>query len=556
MNDERDTAWFSDPSNGGSSGGKKRRPHVRPVTADHAPDRRPAIYVRKGEIPQMIDAAESALALARGDLYTREGELVHAANAPHGDEEGFPAGAPKLYTLTPPGLTERLARAAQWLKDSAPADPPPPVVHGLIARRFWPYLRPIAGIVQAPTLRPDGSLITERGYDQVTRMLYVPAEIWPDLPKDPTRQDANDALCALFDVFDDFPWENEDGIYVAISAVLTIIARPAITGAVPVFVFDANSPGSGKTLVADTIATIATGREAGRHSYPSDPKGANEEVAKVLTGYAIGGAQVLCWDNLSPDSLFGGPALESVSTARDTASFRILGKSENITIPWRTVMLATGNNVAITRDLERRSLVPRFVARWETADSRPLDTFRHPERFGRLLAWTHAERIRLVGCALTLLRAYHLAGRPSQGLRWASFEEWTELVPSAIVWAGGKSPLACRPSDTGRVSPEREALAVLLRDWPRLDTAGEGITLRSALATLYPERRPGDPPAAPDALDELRDALEVLAPPRGGRAPDASRLAGAFRRLRQVSVGGRALEASTGRGGVSRWLVR
>lgn len=549
-----DTEWIRDIS----LESQKRPRHLRAVDSTEMPDARPVIGVRRGQIPQMTEAAIKALSRAEGDLYTREGELVHVANVATEDEAdrtGLPLGTPKLYTLSAPGLTERLARAAQWLKDSSPVDPPTLVVQAVMARRFWPYLRPIAGIVQAPTLRPDGSLIASRGYDSATRMLYVPSEVWPELPTEPTRQDANDALCTLFDAFEDFPWENEDGIYVAIAATLTVIARPAIEGAVPVFVFDANSPGSGKTLVADTISTIATGREAGRHSYPSDPKGSNEEVAKVLTGYAIGGAQVLCWDNLSPDNVFGGPALESVSTARDTASFRILGKSENITLPWRTVMLATGNNVAITRDLERRSLVPRFVARWETADSRPIETFRHPERFGRLLTWARHERIKLVSAALTLLRAYVLAGRPSQGLRWASFEEWTDLIPSAIVWAGGRSPLSCRPADTGRVSPEREALAVILRDWPKVDPENVGVPLRSVLATLYPDRHPQAGPQPPDGLDELRDALEVLAPPRGGRV-DPTRLSGAFRRLRQVSVGGRALETLPGRSGSVRWAVR
>ena len=31
MTDDRDTSWFSDPSNGGGDGGKKRRPPIRIV---------------------------------------------------------------------------------------------------------------------------------------------------------------------------------------------------------------------------------------------------------------------------------------------------------------------------------------------------------------------------------------------------------------------------------------------------------------------------------------------------------------------------------------------
>ena len=256
----------------------------------------------------------------------------------------------------------------------------------------------------------------------------------------------------------------------------------------------------------------------------------------------MAGTQIVCFDNLSPDNVFGGPAIESVLTARDTASFRILGKSEVVTLPWRTVVLATGNNVEVSRDCERRALVPRFLARWETADARPLSSFQHQDRAGRLVQWARSQRGHLVTCALVLLRAYHLAGRPSQGLRWASFEEWTELVPSAIVWAGGASPLAARPAESGRVSPERAALMVVLRDWPRLDPEGNGVTIKAVLALLYPELRHGEQ-QPPDGFDELRGALEDLAPIRNGRTPDPVRLSGAFRRTRQVAISGRAIEA-------------
>jgi len=63
----------------------------------------------------------------------------------------------------------------------------------------------------------------------------------------------------------------------------------------------------------------------------------------------------------------------------------------------------------------------------------------------------------LVCDALTILRAYHVAGRPSFGLKpWGSFEEWSDLVRNAVYWVLGvdcdtRDALAVR-SDTTRGS--------------------------------------------------------------------------------------------------------
>jgi hypothetical protein len=59
--------------------------------------------------------------------------------------------------------------------------------------------------------------------------------------------------------------------------------------------------------------------------------------------------------------------------------------------------------------------------------------------------------------------------------------------------------------------PRRRALTVVLASWPALETAcgrgaGLGLTLREAVAWLYPWGQPRPLPA----WDELRAALETL----------------------------------------------
>ena len=46
--------------------------------------------------------------------------------------------------------------------------PPPQVLNAALAPKEWPELRPLLGIVGAPVLRPDGTLLQQPGYDPAT----------------------------------------------------------------------------------------------------------------------------------------------------------------------------------------------------------------------------------------------------------------------------------------------------------------------------------------------------------------------------------------------------
>jgi len=60
--------------------------------------------------------------------------------------------------------------------------PPQGVLAAALAPKEWPQLRPLFGIVGAPVLRPDGSLLQTPGYDAAT-CLYLASKV----PLDPSR---------------------------------------------------------------------------------------------------------------------------------------------------------------------------------------------------------------------------------------------------------------------------------------------------------------------------------------------------------------------------------
>lgn len=506
------------------------------------------------ELANVIDDAIGALKFDRG-IYQRDGRLVRvlgAASTPDDAKATIPRiaeGTPQVRELPIPTLRERLTRVARFEKFDGRAKrwtkstPTDAIVQGIAARAEWDTVRELVGVIESPSMRPDGTVLDKPGYDAQTRYLYAPRTAFLPVPEKPTQADATKALLKLCDVFCDFPFESESARMVPVAAMLTLIARPAILGAVPAFVFDAPTPGTGKSLCADAVCTVATGRHAPRATFPPDAV----ELEKVLASYAMQSAAVIGFDNM--ESGFGGAPLDKLLTAQDTVDFRVLGKTESLTMRVRSVVLASGNNIVVLRDCVRRALIARMCSSLERPEDRT--GFKHYP----LLPWVLEHRPRLVAAALTVLRAYVVAGRPHQLEPLGSFEAWSLLVANAIHFASGVSILGARPSEDAGDSGETGAMRSLISNWERLDalSGGHGLSLRDVLVVLYPTKREAGPP---DGFDELREALEWFAPPpKPGLPPDAKRLGNQIRRFKGRNVGGSRFLCAPDRKGVQRWRV-
>jgi hypothetical protein len=500
---------------------------------------------------------QAITALARDpDTYQRAGALVHVAHVTTDEESRrarLPLGAPVIVSMTRATLRSRLSRCAEWTKRTVrdgetrwvATRPDGDAVAAALDARVWPDVPSLVGVTECPILRRDGSIVQVPGYDVATGYLYLPGETYPRIPDVPTQDDARDALKQLVEPFSEFPFEPDDARFVPVAAVLTILARAAIGGSVPAFAHDASTRGSGKTLAADVVSEITTGRTT-RTTYPSDA----EEFRKVLDGYALSGASVIVVDNVV--GALGGAALDAYLTSDGTVDVRILGQTGQHRIPWCGVIIPTGNNLDPRGDTIRRLLVGRLEPRCERPEDRA--NFAHAD----LRAYVRQSRPRLVAAALTILRAFVTAGRPDQGTgTWGSFESWAALIPPAIVYAGGPNVLRCRLAGDGETDPDVRALEVLVTQLGVLDRAhgGHGLRARDVVDSLYSsERRRGE--SAPDGYDDLRDAVEQLARVPTGRTPSARQIGDAFRRNRGRFVGRRRLISTTDtHEKVVRWAV-
>jgi hypothetical protein len=503
-----------------------------PPTFSLVSDNRPVILIGTG-IERMTHRAISALS-GDEETYQRGGSLVHIACVTKDDPSRkwkLPVGSPHVVDMGRATLHCRLSACARWVRKGKSAEdfsdvrPDRDTVGAVLEAGQWEGVRMLVGITDTPMLRPDGSVLQEPGYDAATGHVYMPCDAFPRVPDDPTPEDAREALAMLLEPISDFPFGSDAQRHVLVAELCTVLARAAINGAVPLFAHDASTRGSGKTLAADVVSLLALG-ECGRCTYSDDP----EEFRKVLDGYAHAAARLVVIDNVVGP--IDSATLNAYVTSNGKIEIRILGRTGQHSIPWTGVIVLTGNNLDPRGDLIRRILVARLEPDCERPESRT--DFRH----GNLRTYVTNSRPRLVCAALTMLRAYCLAGRPDVGIgTWGSFEAWAELIPAAIRWAGGPNVLDARPESDASMDPETGALSMLLAMLPRL-SGGVPMKTRDVVATLYPESGRG---GAPDGYDDLREAIETLTRTRSGTTPNGRALGDAFRRYRGRWIDGRSL---------------
>ena len=180
-----------------------------------------------------------------------------------------PTSAPIISTLVASELRHLLAQAANWQTPNAtgtkafPDKPATWLVDTLLGMDAWDGIPPLTGLLGAPTLRPDGTILATSGYDTHTGLYLHFATTFPAIPDQPDIFDAANALRVLQEPFDNFPFEAPHHLSAALAAILSLLARYAVES-VPLFAIRATTPGTGKTLLADIISIIATGRIAAK----------------------------------------------------------------------------------------------------------------------------------------------------------------------------------------------------------------------------------------------------------------------------------------------------
>jgi hypothetical protein len=494
-----------------------------------ADDTRPIIYVNPGQLHKQVAETKKVLMEAGAPLFVLTGNLVSLA-AVSGQIVLHPMNKAKLKPL----VSEHVRYIKRTPKADVDIDPPSDIVNSLLAMPgAFPALVHVSNI---PVLLEDGRLVATPGYDAASGMYYNPG---PDMngisiPDNPGMEEGQQALAKLLELTEDYDFEAEPHRYAVVAGIMTPTLRWAIPGPVPAIALDASQKGSGKSQLSKYAAILGTG-EPGPMTSQCD----NTEMEKRINSAVKNGALLFIVDNIDREA--GGGSWEAAITARKWKG-RQIGTSNEIEGDMNLCFYLTGNNMSFHDDMMRRILYARISPRGDVRDGQPRWSKPNPD------AWLMAHRAEFVAAAITLCRAYILAGQPDLGLEeFPSFEKWSDTVRSAIVWAGGEDP--CRSVDSVRehIDPKTEAYRVVLNIADE-EFSGQEFTTKDVLDLVGTTDFPAD------KADVLREALETLS--KGQASGSLSYKVGLAFRSRAGSIHDGHRLMRTGHGNVgTKWQL-
>ena len=416
---------------------------------------RRVVQIITGNLHEAVDETERALLDSGCEIYQRNGLLVRPAMMPVKVSDGRAIEAQVLVQVKNHNLAEEMTRCAEFQRYNSQkamwvtVDIDRRIPEMYLQREGQWHLRVVTGLINAPTIKPDGSILSVPGYDPDTGLIFDPLGVtFPPIPLTPTRDDALAALKTLSSLVETFPFVGPADRSIALSAILTAVARAAILTA-PMHGFTATTAGSGKSKLTDMASLIATGREAAVMA-----QGKNEEETEKRLGAALlAGDPIISIDNC--EQPLGGVLLCQM-LSQPLAKVRVLGQSKNVDVPNSATVFATGNNLVLLGDMARRALLCRLDAGVECPELRQFD---HDP-----ITLVKAHRAEFVVAGLTLLRAFHVAGRPRQTVPLGSFEDWSMLIRDALIWLGEADPCLTM-NEVRNADPKLGDLRRVMEQW-------------------------------------------------------------------------------------------
>lgn len=379
------------------------------------------------KVVQSLDALVHVYNYPSPRMFVREGKLCRIIY----NEKGIP----RIDELDEKGISVALTECVDWwktvvVKEKGKDDTtvevvtvtPQQLIPRLSAMGQWPGIPALRGIVESPYITEEGEIIARPGYNPQTELYlalqpdFKPISV-PDFPDD---KEVFAAKKKLFDLFEEFTFEDESSRQNHIGSLITSAIRPIINGVVPLFVYDKPVMGAGASLLADIISRITTGRPASMTQAPD--KNTSGEWNKLIIGLLREGRSLNIFDNVEGD--FYSASLASLLTTT-TYKGRILGKNATEEYPNNATWIANGNNMQITHDLPRRCVWVRLA----TDTARPFE--RTDWKIPDIRRYSMENQSELLSAILTIARAWFVAKKPKPAKTMqimGGYEEWRDIV--------------------------------------------------------------------------------------------------------------------------------
>jgi hypothetical protein len=268
--------------------------------------------------------------------------------------------------------------------------------------------------------------LCRKGYDAHSKT-WTTGEVMYD-----ENMDVTDAVMWLHDLVQYFAWrQKERDFAIWLAALVTMFGRGLFGGRAPAFFVNANIQESGKTNLTWLITWAIHGSRAVKTL--EDEK--EEELAKYLDTVCRTHSPYVNFDNID----WGGKpiktALLDTFIQEDEHELRKMGNNTELgRYVNRTTVMGSGNNITLSRDLQRRGLL---VDLWNpmTGTDRvlPATATLIDDDFFR----NEGNRKMVLSACWAMVREWDKSGRPLKpGRLLGSFESWARFAP-AVVWHTG-----------------------------------------------------------------------------------------------------------------------
>lgn len=243
----------------------------------------------------------------------------------------------------------------------------------------------------------------------------------------------DDAVNYFWLLFRWFGWRTPQRDFaIHLAAIMTMFGRGLFEGKAPMFFYNANIQESGKTTLASYVTWLTHGTMRTRPLLPD----AEDKLMELLNTAALRGNSYVFFDNVD----WQGEAVKSVLLdewlSNEEREFRKLGGNDEGAVKLRAMTLGTGNNVTLSADLQRRTLMADLLNHQSGAERElPKDATILDSKFFA------TEENRRIGLAAVwaLVRDWDESQRPKwPGRELGSFNQWSLVIPAIVLHAGKK----------------------------------------------------------------------------------------------------------------------
>jgi hypothetical protein len=351
-----------------------------------------------------------------------------------------------IEALQKDGFAYELERCASWLREgrSGPVHCPVPdfVIRDMLKTRPGEMRVPmLSTISRVPVFCEDGTLHVEPGYDARSQAYYLP-EVSVAVPDDVTLADV-EAAVRLFrdDLLVDFPFEDEASFAHSLSWALMPFVRAFVRRPMPLHFINKSTHGSGGGLLTEVLSLPYLGHAP----EVVQAQVSDDELRKKITAKFRNGSDFVNLDNVE----WLDSAVLAMALTAEYWSDRLLGYSEEVKFPNNKIWVGSGNNVGMSGEIARRTLLISI----DPDDPEPF--LRGGFKHANLSGWARDNRARLVGALLVIVKWWIKQGMPLAEKRIGSFERFCEVMGGILECAGVSGFLANVGTGEGMSQAER-----------------------------------------------------------------------------------------------------